>query len=401
MIILYLQTFKVKYVLKRLEDIIGVLLKPRNIMKEAYPLEFIERHYDKVEAEIERVKQQLLLDSFNCEQDSRLCLYIKQHQYAVVALSDQVFDFLKKKVADHCSLFPSTNKVDACYTGIQLLIDNLLQFLRTNFNRFIDNDGKLDDYRKHHYASHLGKFMKSAVDNLQHHKIDKELVDIMIHPFKAYCKEAAVSFARHDFTKKLEQLIVGLKERSTVDNAVVCHLLIELNYNTVAFREYYINYLKEGSRDADSPEAFYYLQIKKINQLPVGASPGFENTRPPIRELICTWLNEELIFMEKQQQMAGVISGIPAEMSFSGKKVQTTLPVSHLSLAVRLLLDTGVIRSRNTTDILRLVSRSFSTGEREDISEGSLRNKVYNVESAAVKGVKSLIADLLNEVRKY
>jgi hypothetical protein len=88
-------------------------------------------------------------------------------------------------------------------------------------------------------------------------------------------------------------------------------------------------------------------------------------------------------------------------MSFSGKKVQTTLPVSHLSLAVRLLLDIGVIRSRNTTDILRLVSRSFSTGEREDISEGSLRNKVYNVESAAVKGVKSLIADLLNEVRKY
>ena len=48
-----------------------------------------------------------------------------------------------------------------------------------------------------------------------------------------------------------------------------------------------------------------------------------------------------------------------------------------------------------------LVSKNFRTEKSENISEDSLRNKSYNMESSAIEGMKNVIVGLLNEVRKY
>jgi hypothetical protein len=68
---------------------------------------------------------------------------------------------------------------------------------------------------------------------------------------------------------------------------------------------------------------------------------------------------------------------------------------------VKLLLETGIIKNKNASELMRMVAASFRTEKSEHISEDSLRNKSYNIESSAVEGMKDVIIGLLNAVRKY
>ena len=389
-----------KYVLEKLEEIITVLLKPRNVIQQKDPLSFVTDYYYIAEAEIQNVKHQLLLNCISSEHDNRIILYIRQHQLALVGLSDMVFGFQSRQVADNVYTFPELSSVTTFYISMQYAIDQLLQFLRTTFGKYFDLNARLDNYRKHHYALHLKQFIKSAGHILHHHNIDKDLVDIIIQPLKDYCTAAEVSFARHDFTRKLEQVIAGLKGRANVTNTAVCLLLIELNYNAMLFQDYYINYLQKGSRDYDSPVEFYYLQLKLINQVPQVPNPVYDQTRPPIRELIGTWLAEEIYFIEKKQQFIKTTEVNYPEPGHE-QKIHTSLSVAHLSLAVKLLIDSKVIKNKNSTELMKLVARNFKTDTREQISEDSLRNKSYSYDERTVDQVKDLVKGLMGMVMRY
>jgi len=390
----------VKYELDKLEEIVSVLLRPCHAAQQKDPQSFVANGYILLEAELERVKQQWILDSFSCEHDNRLSLYIKQHQRAVVRLSDMVVGFLSKQVAENIYTFPGLSNVVAYYTSIQYCLDQLLHFLRTNFSTYFDLDGKLDDYRRLHYAHHLKPIIKKHGSMLQRFDIDAKLIALLLHPLQDYCTAAAVSFARHDFIRKLEQAIAGLKDRTSVTNAAVCLLLIELNYNTSAFQEYYTSYLAESSRDtADeaSIKAFYYLQLKLINQLPQVTDRGYDSTRPPLRELVGTWLAEEICFMEKKQQLMH----FTGEIAEAEPKIHTSLSVAHLSLAVKLLVDAKIIKNKNSTELMKLVARNFKTDSRDKISEVSLRNKSYSYEIRTVDQMKDLVKGLMGVVMRY
>ncbi|MEO7524206.1 MAG: hypothetical protein ABIT58_08940 [Ferruginibacter sp.] len=56
----------------------------------------------------------------------------------------------------------------------------------------------------------------------------------------------------------------------------------------------------------------------------------------------------------------------------NGTKIKTKLTVSHLPIAIRLLMDTGIIMKTNATDIITMVSKTFKTGRNKNISDDSL-----------------------------
>jgi hypothetical protein len=80
-------------------------------------------------------------------------------------------------------------------------------------------------------------------------------------------------------------------------------------------------------------------------------------------------------------------------------KVHTSLSVAHLSLAVKLLIDAKVITNKNSREIIKMVARNFRTDKREQISEDSLYNKAYNVETSTLDGMKDVI--MMNLVKGY
>ena len=131
--------------------------------------------------------------------------------------------------------------------------------------------------------------------------------------------------------------------------------------------------------------------------------PGFayRPQLPSIRDQIGTWITEELYFLEKRRQLNVPLNVLKSDEPVVTPKVQTSLSVAHLSLGLKLLMDAGVITNKNSTEVMRMVARNFRTEKRESISEDSLRNKVYNIESGTVEGMKDVIIGLLNLVRGY
>ena len=105
--------------------------------------------------------------------------------------------------------------------------------------------------------------------------------------------------------------------------------------------------------------------------------------------------------MEKQERLLNQAPGPKKEEQSNEKKIHTSLSVAHLALAVKLLIDSKVITHTNSSELIRMVARSFRTDRQEIISEESLWNKSYSFESTTVTKVKDQIVELLNLVRKY
>jgi hypothetical protein len=131
--------------------------------------------------------------------------------------------------------------------------------------------------------------------------------------------------------------------------------------------------------------------------------PGliFNTGLPSIKDQLSNWIYDELQYYEKQQQL---LKELPTELpteAIKEDKVQTSLSVAELSLAVKLLMDTKVISHHNSTVIMRMVARNFRTERRDTISEASLRNKSYSYDSGTVDKMKEVIKGFMNLIREY
>jgi hypothetical protein len=122
---------------------------------------------------------------------------------------------------------------------------------------------------------------------------------------------------------------------------------------------------------------------------------------PSIKEQVGSWICEELYYTEKRKQISFNVqlqkNGEPSNET----KIHTSLSVSHLALAVKLLVESKMITNTNSTELMRIVARNFKTDKQEVISEDSLRNKSYNFEAATVSRLKDEIIGLMNLARKF
>lgn len=87
-------------------------------------------------------------------------------------------------------------------------------------------------------------------------------------------------------------------------------------------------------------------------------------------------------------------------VSVTKDKIHTSLAVSQLSFALKLLIDSGIIINHNSTDLTKLVAQNFKTDRINDISEGSLRNKYYNVDKGTAEKMRDVLINLLNLVKR-
>jgi len=79
----------------------------------------------------------------------------------------------------------------------------------------------------------------------------------------------------------------------------------------------------------------------------------------------------------------------------SNSKIETNLSVSQLAYLFRLLYETGYLKVRNQTDLLKFISNNFVTGNTTEISTRSLRSKYYNIDSTTRDSIKELLEKML------
>ncbi|MGK7392606.1 MAG: hypothetical protein ACNS60_19790 [Candidatus Cyclobacteriaceae bacterium M2_1C_046] len=82
------------------------------------------------------------------------------------------------------------------------------------------------------------------------------------------------------------------------------------------------------------------------------------------------------------------------------EKVKMSLSVAQLAYIVRMLSDLKVIKNKNISSVMRLVTNNISTPKAKDISVDSFKTKYYNTDTATKESVKDFVIKQLNYISK-
>lgn len=396
------------YEIKELEHIIKVVLNPVNLNVDALNTKFIGEY--KLHAENERVRicNQWRLAILGEQKQKVLKLYFRSHQAMLVQIADSASYYCERE--RHNNIYKLTNDegILNLYKEIMQVPEDLLDFIGQYFPEYFDPGCKVPEIKRWRHATENKRELNVIKKCLKILNIYDGLIKQISTAFEnCMVPGQVISYQEIYYLQKLQNALSSYTKEKSIQNTekALCQLLLQFNFNSIRFFNYFIERMQERSRLFTSlPELieFYAQELKIVNQLPVEPGLAFKPELQSAREQVGGWICEELAFLEKKRKLALPPPAAPGEPSQNEKvKVHTSLSVAQLALSIKLLIDAKVITNKNSAELMRIVAGSFKTDRQELISEDSLRNKSYSFESVTVNKLKDVIIELLNLVRRY
>lgn len=396
-----------QYELKVLEHIITIVLNPNRITEHILTDEFISECKLHIENEKERIRNQFRIMVFGEQNQSILELYYRKHLDILIQLADISFNYLQPGKQESIFLLTNNETTINFYREIAGVPNELLDFIEISFPEYFYNETKIPESKRWLLAQEIKDDLKGIQTKLEKSEVNKALIKIACRPFEDLLLPGVqISYNTRAYLQELKSdLLFFTKKNGDLNaNEALCRLLVHINFNSIHFLNYYIQQLQEIAKGCNTlPDLIEYfsLKLKIINQLTLKQGLIYKPGLPPIKEQIGSWICEELYYLEKKGRFVNQVQVQHGEQKINGTKVHTRLSVSQLAMAVKLLMEAKLITNKNSSDLIRMVAKNFRTDRQEVISEESLRNKLYNFESATVTRLKDEIIGLMNLVRKY
>lgn len=382
------------YELKALEQIVAALERLNKLKPGKPDAAALGKYKRLAHLEKERIKLQFIHAAFEPGSEGRIALYFRQHQSALIQLSDTIYSISK------------TTALQKLAMDVLNCMDFLLDFIETKFTTYFDREMKIPEMKRWQVAPEVKHNLKFIQTSFKQHSVPADLITISCKPLEDFLlPDTVVSYHAYYITRDLQHELLLLSKLNTPHNfpELICNRLFFLNVNCLQFFNYYIDQLTEACKKHNSTQEqieFYSMELKLINQVVVKPDSVYNPKLPSLCMQVGTWLAEEIYFLEKKKLLMQ-FSSEPSPGNDFEPKVHTSLSVANLSLAIKLLIDAGIIKNKNATELMKLVARNFKTDKREDISEDSLRNKAYNVDVATVDRMKDVIKGLMGVVMRY
>lgn len=395
------------YELKVLEHFIQIVLNPLTLKPEIFNEKYLIENARIIASEKIKICNHFRLKAFSERKQKTLDIYYRSHQVLLVQLADQAYIYLTPERPESIYKLTNDESILNLYKDIMRIPEDLLDYIEQNFPEYFDKSYKVPEAKWRKQIPEIKRELSGIKKGLVKQHIYEGLIKIVTDAFEHFILPGQViSYQEISYIQKFQASLICFIKKNSVQNPeeMLCLLLMQLNFNSIRFFNYFIERLQERSRLWSSlPDKieFFSQQLKIINQLPVEPGPAFKPELPAAREQTGGWICEELAFLEKKQRL----NLLPVAMGESAlnetTKVQTSLSVAQLALAVKLLIEAKVITNKNAAELMRMVAGSFKTDRQELISEESLRNKSYSFETSTVNRLKDVVIELLNLVRRY
>jgi hypothetical protein len=182
----------------------------------------------------------------------------------------------------------------------------------------------------------------------------------------------------------------------TSDNII--ELLLDLNLNNLDFFDYSTDKIQEVLKfeisDNEKINKLYQL-LKYYNQRQTRNFMKLRQNLPSIKHQIINWIEEEIDYLNKKNSLNKDIS-FKITQQEEIEKMTTDLSVAQLSYFFGLLSQIGIFDSKNQSKLFRFIAANFKTKTTSILSEGSIKNKFYNVEATTVNKIREKLFELLN-----
>ncbi|MEP2669065.1 MAG: hypothetical protein ABJH04_08725 [Cyclobacteriaceae bacterium] len=374
-----------KYELKELEQMVPTKMRSTAIKKP-------------VRNEIDRIKETLIHDVFAIEDENHLRRYVQYHQQALIRLMDMATLSLNngKGHKDDYKVY---------YEGV----GGLLLFVEQHFAKYFDLDAKAPE----DYISEARTEFRKSISKLQQllevKKANSGLVKLILHVFQRITSsytDGEITYRRVMYARELQKCLFRLLdcdyEIEDVDEELR-QIIYYLNYNSVKVLTYHARFitqrLEESETRAEKLEQLS-LMLKKVNQAQVKPGICYSQQGGMLKDQLCAYISEEIVYQEKLQQLFGGTSNGTDDSTLDRFKLKLDVSVMQLAYLLKVLLETKIILNSNLSQILHFLVKFVVTKRCDVISYGSFRSKFYSVETGTKESVRNMLLSMIRYIER-
>lgn len=361
------------------------------------------------QSENERIKKAFIKEAFGLRKEKKIERYIQYHQSSIVHLIDRLTGYmLPEHIGEVHKITSEENRVNLL-KHLYLYLEDLLSYIEKHFAKYFNQHAKTPESYRFVVLREFKNRLPEVRYKLETKGVNKRLLSIILAPLDNFIEEVQSSEVSYKRIIYLKELLVELEElsknRLTEERLdfKICLSLGYLNFNTHKFFKYCVREITRMVQEQDTLskqlEKLAYL-LKVTNQVQVKPCFSFNEKFRPIKDQLSEWIAEEIYFFERRQQLVinfPLHADDPVQKDF---KMKLSLSVAQLAFLLRALKEIGIIKNNNVLELLRHVASTVQTKHTETISWDSLRSKFYNEDATARDGVKDMVIELLNYIRK-
>ncbi|MDN3657810.1 hypothetical protein QWZ08_19315 [Ferruginibacter paludis] len=309
--------------------------------------------------------------------------YVKLHQSFLIRLLDLIF---QNRMG--CS---NEGNLSALYDGICNHLQCTLDFMEEFFGNYFDLNEKIpepyftiakEDLRKQLKRFKIAASKQSAIDSALFNHI-ANCINQVINKDVEF-----ITYRQLNYFKILMNELLTLKTK--LSSKTISDTLFFLNFNEPNFimSEYSrLQQLIENEVTNNAKIEVLRFEQKIINQQSVKLHCCFSQDMPSLKEQMNGWIIEEIRYLESMPLPAAISETVQENEN----KIHTSLSVAKLAIIIRLLVIDKIIINRTVAPMLRVVAKTVTTLQKDEISFGSLETKYHAPDKNTVNAVKDML----------
>jgi len=352
----------------------------------------IENTIEVIIGEKEQIRTNIIQQAFETPEKGMMELFIHKQQSVLTRLLDELH--LSKKLNNRIQ---NEKKLS---NALYEQLNELLIFLRTHYLNFFNLEGKIPLVESEKLSHEVEQRLEKITNTLNIY-IPDSIVSLLETPIKMLLSKESISYKEADYLKavipEFEGVAINNHTEKLLQNFKM--MLIVVNFNAPEIGKYFITeWNEEISKEDSIQEKLRILKFnsKETRQMTEKKGWSLNPTEISLKERLLTWLDAEIAYYEAEQSAA-----VPVQNSLeSDAKIHTSMSVPQLALLFRLLKADHQITNTNQSEVLKIVTNSFTTVKKENFSYGHLHGKYYKIEAHTRRTVYDMLMRLLHLSRK-
>jgi len=340
---------------------------------------------------------------FSLKSKGRIEHFIQRKQQALENLSHRVIRDINPKVAIEIYNFSSEYNKSDCLKVVYIYLEKLLQFIEIEYLKYLDIEIQVPFKTLLVKELEIDNKMNFVKAKLLEINLDNQLLQIAYQPLikitTLNINQKITYNELNYYSNYISQFYKYLNDSTqslTSDNII--ELLLDLNLNNLDFFDYSTDKIQEvlklESSTSEKIDKLYQL-LKYYNQRQTRNFMKLRQNLPSIKHQIINWIEEEIDYLNKKNSLEKG-NTFPIIHQEEIEKMTTDLSVAQLSYFFGLLSQIGIFDSKNQSKLFRFIAANFKTKSTAILSEGSIKNKFYNVEATTVNKIREKLFELLN-----
>lgn len=397
------------YALEWLDILVNFTLNPQNRNAEEIADQDEINILERLQQEALKIRSIIQKQMFCVQSKAEAELLIRNYFTTLTILSGQAFSNLE-------NISAGKSHAHRIVTELLQLLEELISFIDTWFSAYLSRN----EYVSRTYFRLAQKECSLRLKRLQSkictNSPQKDSLKIVTSKLERFLNsnefEYSTSYTDIGYKKKLiaELEKIDFNQKVTLDFTMVDRVLIYLNFNSIAYINYLIEYIEarvcEGGTTEEKKSRLLFL-YKSFNQMHKSPDTAYNKKNHSIETLINNWFFQELLYLEEQ-----LATDDSSKKSGSGlqksslpltkrQKVICLLSSDQIGLILRAADEQRILLAKSMSEVFKTIVPYLSTPAREDLSYDGMRSKSYAAEERDKKIAIETLEQIIKKIKEY